>query len=99
MRIYPVILLSAIGLAWAGVAMAQAPDFERGEALFEHQCHGCHGDLNFAKTEGKVKALPALRKKIAAWAEHSGADWGKGEVDDVLYYMDKSFYHFKAGKQ
>ena len=99
MRVYLFMLLSAIALSMAAPAMAQPPNFQRGGELFEHQCHGCHGDLNFAATEGRVKTAQDLRKKIAGWATHSGADWGKSEVEDVLYYMDTSFYHFKGGKK
>jgi hypothetical protein len=47
-----------------------------------------------ADKEGKAENLGDLRRKIASWAEHSGVQWGKSELDDVSYYMDKSFYHF-----
>lgn len=88
-------LLPALVLAGAASFQAQAQNFARGQELFEHHCHGCHGDLKFAEKEGKVKNLGELRKKISSWAQHGGSEWSKGEVDDVLYYMDKSFYHFK----
>jgi len=100
MRIYPVIQITAIGLALAGLPSppAQAENFERGQSLFEDQCRGCHGDLRFADQESKVKTLEALRKKIAGWADHSGTEWGSSEVDDVLLYMNKSFYHLKGAE-
>ncbi len=97
MRIQTVIQTCAIGLALAGLppSAAHAENFGRGQELFDHQCKGCHDDLRLAAKEGKAKTLKDLRNKIASWAEHSGAEWGKSEVDDVLFYMDKSFYHFK----
>ena len=100
MRIHTVIYLSATSLALGGLlpTPAQAQNFERGKELFDHQCHGCHGDLRFADKEGKVKSLADLREKISSWAVHSGAEWGNSEVDDVLYYMNKSFYRFTEGK-
>jgi mono/diheme cytochrome c family protein len=100
MRIRSSIRLSAASLAFAGLlpSLALGQNFERGQELFEHHCHGCHGDLRFVGQEGKVKKLADLRGKVASWAEHGGTQWGKSEVDDVTYYMDKSFYHFKSGK-
>jgi len=96
MRIHPSVrLLATLALAGTAFSPAQAQNFARGQELFEHHCHGCHGDLKFAEKEGKAKNLTDLRKKITSWAQHSGTEWGKSEVDDVLYYMDKSFYHFK----
>lgn len=94
--------VKTLGLALALSALAanpaQAQNFERGQELFQHHCHVCHGDLSFAAKEGKVKSLAELRKRIAAWASHTGADWETSEVIDVAYYMDKSFYHFKDQK-
>ena len=98
MRIQTLIPSCAIGLALAGLATtpAHAENFERGQELFQHQCGACHGDLLFADKQGKkAKTLEELRKKIASWADHSGTEWGNSEVDDVLLYMNKSFYHFK----
>ena len=97
MRIKTLSQIAAIGLVVGGMvsAQTQAQNFERGQELFQHQCGGCHGDLVVADKQGKAKTLEELRKKIASWADHSGAEWGNSEVDDVLYYMNKSFYHFK----
>ncbi len=76
----------------------RAENFARGQELFEHQCHGCHGDLFYAEKESKIKTLAELRQRITSWAVHSGTEWKKSEVDDVLHYMNKSFYHFKEGR-
>lgn len=96
MRIHPLVPFYAIALVLSGPAHAQ--NFQRGQELFEHQCHGCHDDLRRASKEGKVKTLNGLRKKIASWAEHGGTQWGNSEVDDVTYYLNKSFYRLKSGK-
>lgn len=78
---------------------AVAENFQRGQELFEHHCHGCHGDLRMASKEGKVKTLSELRDRIISWSIHSGSDWSDSEVDDVLYYMNKSFYHINSKQQ
>jgi len=93
MRIQLAVPLCALGLALAGPA--QAENFARGQELFEHHCRGCHDDLRSAAKAGKAKTVEALRKKIASWAEHGGTQWGDSEVDDVLFYLNESFYHLK----
>jgi len=100
MRKNRVAQLSAIGIALAGLLshQAQGQNFERGQELFDHQCRECHGDPYLAHTQYKAKSLKEVRRKITSWAEHSGTDWGKSEVDDVLLYMNKSIYHFKDGQ-
>lgn len=74
---------------------AYAENFERGQELFQDQCHGCHGDLKFNYKKSGVKNLSDLKAKIGSWAAHSGAEWGESETVDVLFYLNKSFYHFK----
>ena len=42
----------------------------------------------------KLKTLDALRGRIRDWASHTGNPWTREEIEDVLYYLNKSFYHF-----
>lgn len=95
MRILPI----AIGLALSTLAStAPAMDFQRGQDLFEQKCQACHVGHSLADKQDKVKSRAELRRRINSWAAHSGTEWGSGEINDVLFYMDKSFYHFDGGK-
>lgn len=100
MRNFPILPLLGLGLSFTALMAnpVHAENFARGQELFEHQCHGCHGDLVFAGKEGKVQSLSELSKRISSWAAHTGTEWGNSEIDDVLLYMNKSFYHFKEDK-
>jgi hypothetical protein len=42
----------------------------------------------------KLKTLNGLRSRIQDWSSHTGNSWSAEEIDDVLYYLNKSFYHF-----
>ena len=99
MRIHSAVKLlgGALALSAGMQQPAQAQDFQRGQALFEVQCQGCHGDPKTFDTDRKVKTVVELRKRIAAWAGHAGTEWGEGEVEDVLLFMNKSFYHLQEG--
>ena len=100
MRKYTINTAHLLGFLLAALALlpleVYAENFERGQELFQDQCVGCHGELNFASKGSKVKKLSDLHKKISSWATHSGTDWSKSEIDDVMYYLNKSFYHFKS---
>ena len=97
MWIHPVAKSHALGIAFAALFShpVHAENFGRGQELFEHQCHACHGDPYLGGKESKIKSLSELRNRITSWAIHTGTEWGNTEVDDVLLYMNKSFYHFK----
>lgn len=91
--------LFAVGLSLATLAPAPAlaENFERGQALYGNHCQACHENLLHLQKSRKVQTLTELRKRIAGWAAHAGEDWGNSEVDDVLYYLNRTFYHFKDG--
>lgn len=80
-------------LALTASAPAHAENFARGQELYDHHCQSCHEDLMHARNR-KLKTLDALRSRIRDWASHTGNTWSAEDVDDVLYYLNKSFYHF-----
>jgi hypothetical protein len=90
-------LRAALVLGLLGVSMAilaQPPNFQRGQELFGHHCMACHNDFSRADSR-HLRSLDELRQRVEAWAVHTNLDWRKGEVEDVLYYLNKSFYHFE----
>jgi mono/diheme cytochrome c family protein len=86
--------LLAVCLAALASPSATAENFERGKELYDHHCQSCHEDLMHAENR-RLKSLAELRKRVEAWAAHTGNDWRKDEVDDVLYYLNKRFYKFE----
>lgn len=80
--------LLALSPAWAA-----AQNFARGQELFQHHCQACHEDLHEARHR-HAKDLDELRKRIEGWATHTNAGWQKDEVNDVLFYLNQSFYKF-----
>jgi hypothetical protein len=96
MRVNPITLwvsMRVVLLIFAtGPALAE--NFERGQELYEDQCGECHSNMDTPNKIRKVKTLSALRQRIASWAGHTGSEWGNSELDDVSYYLNKSFYHF-----
>lgn len=88
----PITGLAAIWLVAFAPATA-AENFARGKELYDHHCQSCHEDLMHAENR-RLKSLDELRKRIEAWATHTGNDWTRDEINDVLYYLNKRFYKF-----
>ncbi|MGZ4995929.1 MAG: hypothetical protein ACXV79_17400 [Methylobacter sp.] len=84
--------IAALASFTSGPALAE--NFERGQELFEDQCGGCHNNFVALNKDSKIKTMSALKERIVSWAAHTGSEWGNSEFDDVLYYLNKSFYHF-----
>ncbi len=87
----PGLLLACLAASAAPLAFAQ--NFARGQELFEDHCQACHEE--FDRPEARhMRNLEELRSRIDAWAAHTNAGWKKEDVDDVLFYLNKSFYRF-----
>lgn len=92
----PPYIKAGLSLALAALSFCPpvlAENFARGQELYENHCQSCHEDLLHARNR-KLKSLEALKERIKAWAVHSGTPWTAEEIDDVLYYLNKSFYRF-----
>jgi mono/diheme cytochrome c family protein len=73
--------------------LANAANFARGQELFEDHCQACHNDFH-RPDDRNVKSLSELRKRVEAWSAHAATDWKRDEIDDVLEYINRSFYKF-----
>lgn len=86
--------LPVLLLMLAGTGTVAAEPFDRGKALYEHHCQGCHEDWAHSREGRKATGREDLRKRTEAWAIHSDLPWTRGEVEDVVDYLDRSFYRF-----
>ena len=86
-----------LGVGLSLIALAPAPasaeNYQRGHELYGNHCQACHANLVHLGKNRKVKTLSELRKRVAGWAAHAGDDWGDSEVDDVVYYLNRRYYH------
>ena len=77
-----------------GIALnAKAENFARGSDLYAQHCQSCHSE-SLHRDNPKVKNLKELKARVNAWAAHTGNSWKSQEIDDVVYFLNKSFYRF-----
>lgn len=87
------LLGACLSMAVLAPAPALAENYQRGHELYGNHCQACHAKMVHLSKKRKVKTLSELRKRVAGWAAHAGDDWGDSEVDDVVHYLNRRYYH------
>ena len=95
-RSVAITLFAAGGLAVAATGQgAELPDLERGRALYENHCVVCHTP----KVHRRVPPLPLhtddLRFIVTVWVSQQGLRWSRDDVEDVVHYLDRTYYRFE----
>ena len=70
-------------------------DAGRGKTLHDESCMKCHDTGVYTREERFVGSTEALTAQVERCQMNVGAEWNGEQVDDVVQYLDKSFYKFK----
>jgi mono/diheme cytochrome c family protein len=96
LRLAVVFLFAALPLT---VAKANA---EHGMQLHDKNCISCHaarfgndGTEIYTRPNHRIKNLAALKKQVNFCKDNIGLTWFDDDVDDVVKYLNKTFYQFK----
>ena len=87
-----VAILAAALLAPSSLALAA--DTERGRALYEMRCGGCHSESVHGRTKRAAADFEEVRQWVARWSQHLGLGWGAEDIDDVAVHLNNSYYRF-----
>jgi mono/diheme cytochrome c family protein len=71
-----------------------AADIDNGEDLHFEHCTGCHGSEVYSRDDRKMMDLAQLGRQVRFCQNAVGATWFDDEVDDVIEYLNTSYYHF-----
>jgi mono/diheme cytochrome c family protein len=75
-------------------ATAQAADAQRGRALYESRCDGCHNTGVHQRDSRKAQSYGAIREEVVRWNRSLNGAWTNEEIDDVTLYLNERFYSF-----
>ena len=81
------ILLGAGSLASAGA--------ERGKQLHDKQCMKCHDNGVYTRENRRISSREALKKQVQRCNLNVGAQWFEQDINDVVLYLNDSFYKFE----
>jgi len=88
---------ASLALAAAlAAAPAAAEDAERGRALYETHCGGCHYERVHQRPRERslVHSHAQLRAEVARRAALVARRFTVEEIDDIAAYLDRSHYRF-----
>lgn len=86
-------------IAALAVLLAQTPataDMERGKALTEKHCTGCHDDGVYTRKDRRATTLDALGKQVRRCETNLGLTWFDEETNDVINYLNHQYYKFET---
>lgn len=86
--------LLGLGLLAAPIAGAQAPDVERGRALYENHCVVCHTAKVHARVNRIAVSRAEVREIVDNWQKQQRLAWGAQELDDVVEFLNRTRYQF-----
>jgi hypothetical protein len=75
-------------------ATARAANIENGNDLHFEHCTGCHDSSVYTRENRNVRNLAQLGKQVRFCKDTIGLTWFDDEVDDVIEYLNTTYYHF-----
>ena len=71
-----------------------AADIENGDELHFDNCTGCHDSSVYTRENRNVRSPERLGSQVRFCKNSLGLTWFDDEVDDVIEYLNKNYYHF-----
>lgn len=94
---------SILFVAFYGMTQAYAANIERGKELHDGYCISCHasmlggdGTAIYTRVERRIDSMEALQHQVRRCKTSLDASWPDDQVDDLLEYLNQTFYKFSA---
>ena len=75
-------------------APAFAANIEHGETLLDQHCTRCHDTHLFTRPDRRIGSLDALKNQVKRCELSQSLNWPQPDVDDVVAYLNATFYKF-----
>ena len=75
-------------------APAFADNIEHGKILYEQHCTRCHDTRVHTRPNRRIGSLEALKNQVERCELSQSLKWPQPDVDDVVAYLDTTFYKF-----
>jgi cytochrome c2 len=87
-----VALLAAAGAAQAAFLPGDAT---KGKAIIDKQCVACHDSSVYTRPDRRVQSVEGLIGQVNGCVRQTGVKLDRQQINDVVKYLDESYYHFK----
>jgi cytochrome c2 len=90
------LLLLSLTLVASSVQAALLPgDAAKGKAVHDKQCVACHDTSVYTRADRKVQSVEGLIGQVNNCVRQTSVKLDRDQVNDVVKYLDESFYKFK----
>jgi len=80
----------------SGTQAALLPgDAAKGKAIHDKQCVACHDNSVYTRANRRVQSPEALIGQVNGCERQIGAKLDRDQINDLVKYLDESFYKFK----
>lgn len=86
--------ISLLFITLSFAASARAANIENGNDLHFEHCTGCHDAGVYTRENRNVRNLAQLGKQVRFCKDTIGVTWFDDEVDDVVEYLNATYYYF-----
>jgi len=73
---------------------AWAADTDRGRALYELRCQGCHAESVHARQKRVAVDFEDVRRWVERWNATLSLRWSDEEMDDVAVHLNTTYYRY-----
>lgn len=84
-----------ICLLLTGIAVAS---HDKGKTLHDTGCTGCHDTSVYTRSDRIIKSAEALDKRVRMCESAGAKNWSTEQIDDVIHYLDATFYKFGSDR-
>ncbi|MFK5914912.1 MAG: cytochrome c [Woeseiaceae bacterium] len=77
-------------------------DISMGKELHQSNCTSCHISIQggdgtgiYTRENNRIETHPALIKQVKRCRDSLGIEWPEEHINDVVEYLNTSFYKFK----
>jgi mono/diheme cytochrome c family protein len=70
-------------------------DAARGEKLHAQHCKGCHDSSVYTRPDRRIRSGEGLQAQVAMCNRNLRSHLGKEQLDDLVKYLNDTFYKFK----
>ena len=88
--------ITAFLLLMAALPLAQAANVDNGKAVHEAKCMACHDNSIYTRPNSIVHSYSSLQSRVKFCDVAAQANLSEGQINDIIAYLNQSFYKFKA---
>lgn len=84
-----------LGFLGSATLPVMAADADKGKALHEAKCGGCHDTRQYTRKNRIVHTFDDLQGRVEFCDAASNAGFSPDDIDNVVAYLNRDFYKFK----